>query len=72
VLGWKLGQGLQYWCNSVDVLQIGIVVFCTGSSVSNPVPIIGLFSYSPSSNQTSYLRGVLYDNQFRFDYQYYL
>ncbi len=51
--------------------SVGGVVFCTGRSVPNPVPIIGLFSYSPSSNQTYYLRGVLHDNKFRFDYQYY-
>jgi len=50
---------------------VGATAFCTGSSVPNAVPIIGLFSYSPSSNQTSYLRGVLYDNEFRFDYRYY-
>jgi hypothetical protein len=34
------------------------MVFNTGSSVPNPAPIIGIFSSSPSSNQTSYLKGV--------------
>ncbi len=57
-VGSEVGSGLLYWCNSRDVLQIWAVVFCTGSSVPNPVPILGLFSSSPSSNQTSYLRGV--------------
>jgi len=52
------GLGLLYWCYSGDVLQSGALVFCTGSNVPNPVPIMGLFSSSPSSNQTSFLRRV--------------
>jgi hypothetical protein len=38
------------------VLQIGVLVFCTGSSVPNPVPINVLFSSTSSSNQSSYSR----------------
>jgi hypothetical protein len=35
VLGWlvrsEVELGLLHWCNSGDVMQIGAVVFCTGS-----------------------------------------
>ncbi len=51
-------MGLLYWCNSRDVQKIGAIVFFTGSSVPNPVPIIGLFPSSPIRNQMSCLRGV--------------
>ncbi len=54
----EVGLGLLCWCNYRYVPQIEAVVFCTGSSVLNPAPIIGLFSSSPSSNKTYYIRGV--------------
>ncbi len=53
----EVGSGLLYWCNARDVLQFRPLYHRTGYSVLNPAPIIGLFS-SPTSNLTSYLRGV--------------
>ena len=38
--GSEVELGLLYWCNSGDVLKMGAMIFCTGSSVPNPAPII--------------------------------
>jgi hypothetical protein len=37
----EVGLGLLHWCNSGEVMQIGAVVFCIGSSVRNPASFIG-------------------------------
>ncbi len=39
----EVRSGLQYWCNSGDVLQVGAVVFCTGSGVPSPEQLKGRY-----------------------------
>jgi hypothetical protein len=61
VVGWKVksevGSELLYW-QYQRCTPIWAMVFCTGNSVLNPVPIIGFFSSLSSSNSISYQRRV--------------